>query len=189
MGHFVALLFSLLAISLNFCQTTPHKVHLESERVTQFALEHLPQEGVLMRNPDGYVYLKVDDDYIYALYPLLDIKKEGFREPPYFRRKNSPGAHISIFYAKDDVNPQELGQKIHFTPLRVVSVKNAKAQYIVLEVHAPEIEKLREKYGYPPRLKGKEFHITIAKKFLKRHLHPESNKNKNHQLHRFLIQN
>lgn len=180
MGHFVGMLFSLLAISLNFCQTTTDKIHLESARATQFALEHLPHEGVLTKNPDGYIYLKVDDDYIYALYPLLDIKKEGFREPPYFRRKNSPGAHISIFYANDHVNPTELGQKFHFIPQRVVRVKNSKAEYVVLEVQAPEIEKLREKYGFPALLKGKEFHITIAKKFLKKPTHSGFSKNINH---------
>lgn len=129
-----------------------------------FAQEQLPHEGVLIQNHEGYVYLKVDDRYIHSLYPMLNLKHEGFNEPEYFRRQNSPGAHISVFFANENVHPQEIGETFHFTPLKITIVKGGRSQYAVLQVHSSDLERLRKKYGLNPQLHGHEFHITIAKK-------------------------
>jgi len=39
---------------------------------------------------------------------------------------------------------------------------------VVLEVESPELEKLREKYGLPPKLLGHDYHITIGKKTIRK---------------------
>jgi hypothetical protein len=125
----------------------------------------LPQEGILIRKWDGYVYLKVDDRYIHALFPLLGLQTKGFREPSYFRSWNSPGAHISVFDADEHVVPKELGQLFHFKLKKIKIVKlKSQTDYAILEVEAPELERLRTQYGLRPKLFGHDFHISIAKK-------------------------
>lgn len=135
------------------------------QEVVNYARDHLPQEGQLLVTSNGYGYLKVDDDYIHALFPLLGLEEEGFKEPPYFRRANAPGAHISIFYEDENVFPQEFGQTFHFELKGIVIVRPSKeVSYAVLQIEAPELEKLRKKYGLSPKLHGHEYHISLAKK-------------------------
>jgi len=125
----------------------------------------LPKRGQLVVKSDGFVYLKVDDAYIHALYPLLDLKKEGFKKPPYFRSPEAPGAHISVFNVNENIEPNEVGQNFHFDLKQIMIVKPSKnTSYAVLQVESPELEKLREKYGLGPKLHGHEYHISLAKK-------------------------
>jgi hypothetical protein len=135
------------------------------KEVVNFARVHLPQEGQLERKSDGFVYLKVDDEYINALYPMLGLEEKGYKKPPYFRRSDSPGAHISVFYADEHVHPVEIGQTFHFQVKRIAIVHpSKKSSYVVLQVTSPELEHLREEYGLSPKLKGNDFHISLAKK-------------------------
>lgn len=137
--------------------------------IVTYAKKNLPQEGILVQNPDGFAYLKVDDRYIHDLFPLLGLEKEGFTEPPYFRSKTAPGAHISIFYVDEKVVPEEVGQTFPFKLENIVIVKPTKdTSYAVLQVASPELEALRKKYGLSPKLHGHEYHISIAKKKGKR---------------------
>lgn len=133
--------------------------------VVEYARSHFPQEGVLMKNRYGYVYLKVDDAYIHELFPMLGLEEEGYAEPPYFRSKRAPGAHISVIYEAEGVSPVEVGKRYSFTLEDIVIVKPTwDAYYAVIQVKAPELEALRIKYGLQPKLQGHEFHISIAKK-------------------------
>src|SRR5262245_55038877 len=68
------------------------------QEVLNYAQENLPKEGQLIVKSDGFGYLKVDDDYIHTLFPMLGLEEEGFKKPPYFRTEEAPGAHISVFY-------------------------------------------------------------------------------------------
>lgn len=130
----------------------------------EFARMHLPLEGKLVQKSDGYGFVKVDDRYIHDLFPLLKAEI-GFDKPPYFRRSDAPGAHISVFYANEHVVVTEVGQRFKFTLKDIVMVRtNNGVSYIVLLVDAPELEQLRQKYGLAPRLNNHEFHITIARK-------------------------
>jgi hypothetical protein len=139
----------------------------EWEYVVDFANTNLPHEGIL-QDENGFIYLKVDNNYIYELYPLLGLKEEGFFKPPYFRRADSPGAHISVFYKDENVQPEELGQTFHFEPKQIALVHaNKETTYAVLVVESPELEKLREKYHKSPKLHGHEFHISLAKKVIR----------------------
>lgn len=133
--------------------------------VIEWAQKNLPKTGILKENEEGYVYLKVDIGYIDQLFPLL--KNPHYVKPPFFRRPDSPGAHISVFYVEETRHIKkikEIGQKFAFQIASLSAVPPKSREYIVLNVKSPELEKLRKKYGLSPFLKGHEFHITIAKK-------------------------
>lgn len=68
------------------------------QEVIQYAQENLPLEGLLLTKSDGFGYIKVDDQYIQTLFPMLGLAEEGFEEPPYFRSEDAPGAHISAYF-------------------------------------------------------------------------------------------
>lgn len=136
-----------------------------------YAQANLPKTGKLVVKSDGFGYLRVDNAYIDTLFPMLDVRRDGFRKPPYFRRPEAPGAHISVFYEDEHVKPAEIGEHFNFELKRIKTVNVSKdTSYVILEVDAPELEALREKYGLSPKLFGHEFHITLAK----RTLHPRS---------------
>lgn len=173
----VYLRFALLTLAL-FIAPTPAwtaptlapsliEKSLSFEEIAKLAKETLPQEGVLVRKSDGYVYLKVDDRYIHDLFPLLGVEGSGFTKAPYFRSKQAPGAHISVFYKNEMIDPDEVGKVFHFTVRNVAVVENRQAQYIVLQVESKELEELRVRYGLKPLLHGHAYHITIAKQNLR----------------------
>ncbi len=138
---------------------------LSWQEVFNYAQENLPKKGRLILKSNGFAYLKVDDDYIHALFPMLDVEKQGFKEPPYFRTDESPGAHISVFYASENVRPEEVGQYFCFKLKQIVTVKTSNgSSYVVLQVESPDLEKLRAKYGLSPKLLGHEYHISLAQK-------------------------
>lgn len=133
--------------------------------VVDYARQTLPTQGKLVVKSDGFVYLKVDDAYIHTLFPMLGLAEKGYREPPYFRTHDAPGAHISIFYADEQVNPDEEGQVFHFELKDIKIVHPSKTEsYAILQVNAPELERLRKKYGFKSKIRGHEYHISIAKK-------------------------
>lgn len=170
-----AVLFLISLITALFYWWTSHGEHraphalppiVQTEswpRAVEYAREHLPMEGVL-KDKSGFVYLKVDNDYIYSLFPMLDLKKYGFQEPPYFRTNTSPGAHISVIYVDERVVPREIGETFHFNLKKIRIVNTSKASFAILEVESPELEALRKRYGLSPKLKGHEFHISLAEK-------------------------
>lgn len=162
LGYLLFLCFmpTLLAFQMAPDLTSPEK----SQEIIDYAQKNLQLQGTLMMNPDGFGYLKVDDKYIHTLFPMLGLQPEGFREPPYFRSATAPGAHISVFYVNEHIRPDELGQSFPFELGDIRIVHAGKAEYAVLQVKAPELEKLREKYSLSPKLFGHEFHISIAKK-------------------------
>ena len=141
---------------------------IENTAVLDYAIQHLPHTGVLLQKSDGFVYLKVDDAYIHALFPKL--KAHGFHKPPYFRRPDAVGAHISVMYNEETRQRQpieEVGQVFQFTPSKLAMVRvRGRSQYVILEVQAPELEALRKKYGLSPMLKQHAFHISLAKRAL-----------------------
>ncbi len=159
-------LFALLILTTScqrhYLKKEPTAISIPHATALEFAHAHLPKEGKLVQQADGYAYVKVDDRYIHDLFPLLSIP--GFEKPHYFRRPDAPGAHISVFYENEHVKIKESGQTFNFSLRNIVEVQAGKDKaYIVLVVDAPDLEKLRQKYGLRPKLNGHEFHITIAK--------------------------
>ncbi len=149
---------------------TSHEQIIESvdsswQEVLAYAQENLPKEGTLIVKSDGFGYIDVDDDYIHQLFPLLGLEEEGFIKPPYFRTPEPIGAHISVFYVAENIIPEEINESFSFELERIVVVKpTADKSYVILEVKAPELEKLREKYGLSPKVFGQEYHISLAVK-------------------------
>lgn len=146
-------------------QTALDSASTSWQEVLNYAQENLPKVGQLIVKSDGFGYLKVDDQYIHTLFPMLGLSEDGYVEPPYFRTKEAPGAHISVFYVNENIAPEEMGQFFHFELKQIVIVKPSKdTSYAVLQVESPELEKLREKYGLSPKLHGHDYHISLAKK-------------------------
>lgn len=136
-----------------------------AKTIIKKAQNDLPHQGVLTEGSDGYIYLKVDDNYINQLFPILSNR--NYIKPPFFRRPQSPGAHVSVIYVDErhqtgSIN--EIGQIYSFKVTGLNAVPAKTLEYIVLEIDAPELENLRKKYGLSPLLKNHPFHITIAKK-------------------------
>jgi hypothetical protein len=146
---FVLLIFafySIRGVRLPGKHTQEYLDPAQVESILQFARDHIPRKGILKEHRDGFVYLKVSDDYIYQLFPM--IKNSHYSMPAYFRRPNAPGAHISVFYVDERSRTgkiHELGKVYRFKVSDLVFVPTKSQQYIVLEVDAPELEILRKK--------------------------------------------
>lgn len=154
----------LLLGSCHRCTVKKDQPAIEQSWAKTLAIaQSLPKSGKLVQKPSGYAYLKLDDRYIHELFPRLNAEPE-YKKPPYFRRKDSPGAHISVIYENEKVSLSETGQTFNFELKDIRVVRTNKASFIILTVFAPELERLRQSYGLKPRLNDQEFHITIAKK-------------------------
>lgn len=122
--------------------------------------------GVLRENEEGFVYLDIDDNYIHQL--IHYIKGSGYEKPPYFGEPHLVGAHISVIYAAEEKKGEiaEEGKVIYFTPLECKIVQPPNWEGIegacIIEVDAPELDKIRAKYGLPKFEFG--YHITIGVK-------------------------
>ncbi len=131
-----------------------------------YAKGTLPTSGIL-KKVKGFVYVDLDDDYIHSLIAFL--QDEGFQEPPYFGGDDLIGAHISVIYQEEtkkySLNDiEECGQKIDFVlkecrivhPLRWQEID----EVFFIVVEAPQLDRIREKYGLPkPEF---NYHITIG---------------------------
>lgn len=137
-----------------------------SPEVMHYVRHHLSHCGVL-KSEDGFLYVDIDDAYIHKLITFLE--EEGFQEPPYFGKPGLVGAHISVAYY-DEARElglgeiEECGQLIVFTPKKCQVVhppkwKETESLYIIT-VEAPELDRIRKKYGLPRR--EHEFHITVG---------------------------
>lgn len=137
-----------------------------SHAILNYIEKNLPQYGTL-KISRGFVYLDLDDEYIHKLNRF--IQKEGFAEPPYFGFF-LVGAHISVMSAKETEKNgikkvEECGQVISFIPqtceiVHPHQLKDIDEVYII-NVEAPQLERIREKYGLPKHA----FHITIGIKY------------------------
>ena len=146
-----------------FAQTAPH-----CSQIMDYVEKKLPHCGVLKMTPT-FVFVDLDDAYIHSLTPF--IEQDGFQEPPYFGDPYTEGAHISIMYSEEVKKYgikkiAECGEVIHFTPKTCEIVhhstwKEMEEIYLIV-VDAPELDKIRKKYGLPPL--NFPFHITIGVK-------------------------
>lgn len=130
------------------------------------AIEQYQWQGTLRETEDGFVYIDLDDAFIYGL--IRYIEPYGFVEPPYFGKPGLVGAHISLFYVgeKPQRAIEEIGREFSFIPTTTQIVKPPSwedvEEVFIIEVDSPELEEMREKYG----LENREipFHITIGVK-------------------------
>ena len=135
-------------------------------KVLHYVQDHLPKSGVLKLS-EGFLYVDVDDAYIHKL--ISFIEEQGYEEPPYFGGPEMAGAHISVVYAEESKEYglgeiEECGMTIAFTPKECQVVhpskwKKVEAVYLIV-VEAPELDRIRVKYGLPKR--EYDFHITVG---------------------------
>ena len=168
---FLTLMFAIASVQSTYspalyAQDAAVIESLSWTEVVEYARETLPLQATLVSNDEGFIYLDVDDAYIHKLYPLLGLTDDGFKKPPYFRRPDGIGAHITVFYVHENVLPDEIGDTFTFDLTDIVVVRATRdASYAILQVNSPELETLRKKYGRPGKINGHELHISLAKKY------------------------
>jgi hypothetical protein len=94
------------------------------------AAKSLSTEGQLKVTKQGYVYLKVSDDYIKILYPIL-VQHEDAKDAPCIAPARSPiGTHITLFYegalSLDEINSLPLGKTFKFQVKEIEKVNQMK---------------------------------------------------------------
>ena len=139
-------------------------------------------KGQVQQASNGLIYLKIDEDFIDKLYPLI-------QEPGVIKPSDSLGAHIPI------ISPQEWSglELEHFNPLEtthcfsILECQKLSCDDLpgvdsiwVLTMHSPSLELLRENYRLPTKLHSQEFRVVFAIK-------PTSNDaiKKEHELYYF----
>ncbi|HSW70015.1 MAG TPA: hypothetical protein VLI69_07705 [Gammaproteobacteria bacterium] len=129
------------------------------------AAQRLPLHGKTHLTENNLFSLKIDDDFIHQLLPLL--KDDRVKKPNYFGEK-SAGAHITIIYPEENknINMHDLQQEHCFLVKDIVTAEIGLKTYYALLVESPSLLKLRKKYGLPDLLSFKGysigFHITIG---------------------------
>lgn len=118
----------------------------------------------------NYYFLKIDDNFIHELYPLLP-QDEKIEKPDYFTSQDPIGAHITVAYEEEKVTLEasDVGQSHHFTIKELCSVILGNKEYFVLIVNSFSMDALRCKYNLllKPKFKNVriDFHITIGVRF------------------------
>ena len=125
----------------------------------------LTSSGKIAVTNTNLVYLKIDDNYIHELYPLLT--KTSIQKPNYFS-PGAEGAHISVIYPEENrmITTQELNQQHHFTIKNIATAEINHKIYYVLLAEAPSLIELRRRYQLPDLLSFRGyaigFHITFG---------------------------
>lgn len=158
---FLCLLF---LFTVGYAEDKP-KAH---EKIIDVVFEQFDSVGILRQDGSGMVYVEIPDDYIYKLHPF--IEEEGFELPTSLYGAHALGAHISVIYKGEAQNYHigwipERNSKIFFkvagckiVPLNQEGYESA----CVLTILAPNLNKLRNRYGLPAM--KYDFHITIGMK-------------------------
>jgi hypothetical protein len=142
---------------------------ISNPTLLEYAKNKLPLQGTLKQDDRGsYCYLKIQDDFIFELFPL--IKEPDLSIPDYFPPRYDTGAHISVIYSEEmpseKININELGQSFTFEITGLLSISVFNKTFFALKVSSPALKKLRLKYKLPTKLNYRgllvPFHITIA---------------------------
>jgi hypothetical protein len=164
---FIAALVAVFSVSSAFALVD---YQIENQYpVLEKALQ-LEHKGILKQKDNGYLYIEVSRDYIAQILPLIEAP--GKLVPPkHCTSKKGIGPHISVMYENEQIENEiwqidELGQEFSFSILELRTVrlnKDGKMKKLwLMAVYAPELERLRERYGLSSKLKGHDFHITIC---------------------------
>ncbi|AMQ27062.1 TPA: hypothetical protein ACK8Z3_002482 [Legionella pneumophila] len=125
----------------------------------------LKSTGKVAISQNQLTYLKIHDEWIHELFPLL--QNEQIRKPDYFGNE-SIGAHISIIYPEENttINPKELDQEHRFKIKNIIKANLELKKYYAIIVEASSLVRLRKAYGLPENLYFKgysiHFHITVG---------------------------
>ena len=142
---------------------------IENSILINLALK-LPKQGKVFKTENNLAYLKIHNDFIYELQPLLNDKE--IIKPTYFD-KDGIGAHISIIYPEENEVLQEndIGGIHNFNITGLFAAALDEKEYFALGVDAPSLLLLRKNYHLQEMLFIKNilvpFHVTIGVKKLK----------------------
>jgi hypothetical protein len=144
---------------------------IDAPQILTYAQESLPHQGPLRRTSEGFVYVKVPDDYILETLILLDHEKAD--APAYFGN-GLVGAHITVIDADESKGKRlklpPMGTVIHFKVVNFayVDVTNdlGTKRIYFYTVDAPELAQIRIDNGLSPKVRGFDFHITTAIEYL-----------------------
>jgi hypothetical protein len=126
----------------------------------------LPTEGLLKRC-HNYCYLKIDDNYIHSIYPLLDTYGH-INKPDYFNTTDDIGAHISVIYPEENIDIAQIDsrQTYCFSIDGLIKARYGVKDYFALAVTSPSLAIFRQKHllASKPTFKRQPivFHITIG---------------------------
>jgi hypothetical protein len=146
----------------------PQLEWLLNPELDKIARTQLPCKGLLLQNfQNRYVYLKVSDDFIHKLFPLLQENDKQI--PSYFSSSDHIGAHISVIYPEESypvpILP-EINNNYGFEIGSLFKAQLGEKTYLGLTVKSPELDQLRLRYGLSTQLNFRgylvPFHITIA---------------------------
>lgn len=140
----------------------------EQTALVKAAICQLPNTGILSQLDTGYLFLKVSDDFIHKLFPLIEISTKQL--PDYFSAvKGHIGAHVSVIYPEEIRRVQIdglLGKIIYFQKMHICQARLKEKNYLVIVIKSLELEYLRMQQGLSkkPIYQGfeVEFHITLA---------------------------
>ncbi|MBJ7449089.1 MAG: hypothetical protein JHC93_01870 [Parachlamydiales bacterium] len=141
---------------------------VDNPDLMSIAQNNLPHNGVLKITPEGFLYLKISDDYIFDLLPL--ISGQDIVAPPYFK-PGMIGAHISVAYENEmeGMNYSDLialGEVVSFEILNFqhLNLDNCIIgnDIYILDIKAPRLSEIRTQLGLSSLIKGHDFHITVA---------------------------
>jgi len=141
---------------------------IDAPQIMTYAQQSLPHQGPLKKTSEGFVYVKVPNNYI--LKTLTELEKDRKVEAPAYFGQGMVGAHITVFDANETKGKKlklpKLGTIISFTLVNFVSVdvsnEHGSKRIYMYTVEAPELQQIRIDNGLPPKVRGFDFHITAA---------------------------
>lgn len=125
-------------------------------------------EAELKQDKQGFVYLDIPDEALHSLFE--HFKEDGMVEPPYFG-KGRAGAHVSVILAEEigkegGISIDAIGKRFTFqiAHFDVVKMKggNGNRKAYLLSGLSHELDALRIRLGFSPRIHGHDFHLTFA---------------------------
>lgn len=125
----------------------------------QYVQEYMPSSGLLKTTDQGLVYVEIDDNYVGAI--LKQLKDSRYM---IYRSASIVGPHITVMFAVETKgkNIKEFGQQIKFKPIGFYTITMADREYFMLAIEAPELIKIRARYGLTPKPNGHTFNLAVA---------------------------
>ena len=153
----------------------PHPNSPSEESVLN-KIEKLPMSGYVSRNPTGYVFLDLDDDWVFALQE--EMEKFGYEVPPYFVGAQAVGAHVTIVPSELGKETKsgdvEIGKKIEFEVVKAGPMFPNRRWYgteavYMIWVESEELTRMSKELGgrrYKPLYGG--FNIVVGVRSLEK---------------------
>jgi hypothetical protein len=153
------------------CQALLGGAHLHQVfpqlKVLQWKWQNQPSLSAELKQDDrGFVYLDIPDEHVNTLFQLCD--EAGAELPPYFG-KGMAGAHVSVISSDEmraGLTIADVGKKFNFRIVNADAIRPSgwkgvdKVWYLTLD--APELESLRVRNGFSPRISDHDFHLTFG---------------------------